>query len=530
VFTDLENLVYLNLDSNQISSLKNVQFNPKLVDLTLRYNMLTNLSEISSNSSLKVLKASNNRIQEINFKIENLAMLEHLDLSQNRLISLKEDAFTNLKQLRYLNLSQNKLDFNEDNSSYFKSQSLLESLDLSFNEIEYFISNCTFQHLSSLKALDLSNNKLKAINSFTFEYLNQLNKLNLASNGIKLLNETSFSNLSNLKMLWLNSNQINSLIFLNASNHYNLEFIDLEQNKIVTIEENDFKFNLKLSFLNLNSNPIEKIELGGLNFLTTLKLSNTSISAIFVNSSLKELDLSCLNVSVTLENNNVEWIKLANASLNVSFGIFLNNSTKYVDFSFNDFSLNDFSMFKVLDSALETLKLRKTNLQEIDQINLKNLINLKYLDLASNNLSFISQMTFEYTQHLEYLDLSSNRLLEFSFVLNNLKYLNLENNQINSSYDTLKSDFYSIEILKMSNNHLLTYPSFEIDQITNNSETFLELHLQQNHLSQIKYFSFIFGSLELANFDTNYISLIEVDAFLNCRSLESLSIASNKLN
>jgi hypothetical protein len=60
-------------------------------------------------------------------------------------------------------------------------------------------------------------------------------------------------------------------------------------------------------------------------------------------------------------------------------------------------------------------------------------------------------------------------------------------------------------------------------------ETFLELHLNQNEINEIKYFSFIFGKLILANFDSNNISLIETDAFLNCRSLESLSIAQNRL-
>ncbi len=75
-------------------------------------------------------------------------------------------------------------------------------------------------------------------------------------------------------------------------------------------------------------------------------------------------------------------------------------------------------MFNVLGSSMEVLKLRQTNLQKLDQINLKNLINLKHLDLSFNNLSFISQDSFEFNLNLEYLDLSSNSLYEFSIVLN----------------------------------------------------------------------------------------------------------------
>jgi Leucine-rich repeat (LRR) protein len=179
---------------------------------------------------------------------------------------------------------------------------------------------------------------------------------------------------------------------------------------------------------------------------------------------------------------------------------------------------------------LVVLKLRQTNLQKIDQINLKNLINLKHLDLSFNNLSFISQDSFEFNLNLEYLDLSSNSLIEFSIVLNNLKYLNLDNNQINSTNEVLK-DHYSIEIFKMANNRLDKYPSFEMSQIkSENVETFLEFHFNQNQIDEIKYFSFIFGKLLLANFDSNQISSIETDAFLNCRSLQSLSIKQNRLS
>jgi hypothetical protein len=178
---------------------------------------------------------------------------------------------------------------------------------------------------------------------------------------------------------------------------------------------------------------------------------------------------------------------------------------------------------------LEVLKLRQANLQKIDQIILKNLTNLKYLDLSFNNLSFISQDSFEFNLNLEYLDLSSNSLYEFSIVLNKLKYFNLDNNQINSTNEVL-NDYYFIEIFKMAKNRLAKYPSFEMSQIkSKNVEKFLEFHFNQNQIIEIKYFSFIFGRLLLANFDSNQISSIETDAFLNCRSLESLSIAQNRL-
>ena len=40
----------------------------------------------------------------------------------------------------------------------------------------------------------------------------------------------------------------------------------------------------------------------------------------------------------------------------------------------------------------------------------------------------------------------------------------------------------------------------------------------------------MFGKLNLTIFDSNNITLIEIDAFLNCRSLQFLSLAHNRLN
>ena len=58
---------------------------------------------------------------------------------------------------------------------------------------------------------------------------------------------------------------------------------------------------------------------------------------------------------------------------------------------------------------------------------------------------------------------------------------------------------------------------------------FKELHLNENELSAITYFSYMMSELKLVNFDSNRIAFIEYDAFLNCRSVEHLSVARNYL-
>jgi Leucine-rich repeat (LRR) protein len=529
-FVDLPNLSYLNLDSNKIATLKNIQFGKNLLELYIRYNTLSNLDQVHS-VGLKFLCTSNNLIQSIH-SISLVPNLENLDLSQNRLIKLEASSFWSLKKLKYLNLSGNKLDLESQFSSvsYFRMQTLLENLDLSFNEIKFLDSNVTFQQLSALKALNLSHNRLRSIESFTFGYLIQLTELNLASNNLSLLNKNSFYGLDTLKTLRLGFNQINSLDFLES----NLEFLHLEHNKIEFIRENDFGFSSKLKFLNLNSNPLKTVHVKAfekLSVLESLKISNTSIDELVLDSSLKSLDLSYLNCSIAKAEllSQIEWINLAKAKTNISFKAFLNNSTKYVDFSFN--ALDNFDMFNVLGFALETLKLPHTNLQNIEDINLKNLNNLKFIDLSFNNLTIIRPETFESTKLLEYLDLSSNSIHDLSFSeyidLKKLKYLNLERNKIAKTNEILL-DFFSLETFKIASNKLKMYPYFDMSKFTN-GEMILEIHLDHNQIETIEYFSFIFGKLNLVNFDSNRIRRIDVDAFLNCRSLEYLSIANNRL-
>ena len=529
-FTCLEKLEKLNLDSNEIFSLNDVQFNLKLVSLSLQFNMLTNLSEIDSNS-LEYLFISNNRIQTLN-SISNLPNLEYLDLSQNRLIKIEENSFLNLFKLRHLNLSFNKLDLE---NGRFKNN-YLETLDLSFNEIKYLDSNSTLVYLNSLNSFNLSNNRLKMIDSYLLRDLRQLKDVNLASNNLKLINENSFFDLKNLTILRLSFNQIESLEFLrkNKAHLKNLANLDLDHNNLISIDEFGFEFNKNLTYLNLNANPIEFFHvkaLENLKSLETLKLSQAilnnslKLDKIF----LKKLDLSYLNVSLENASNltNIEWINVAKSNINISFGHFLSNQTKYVDFSHNQ--INDFKMFKILGKSIETLKLSGIHLEQVDQINFTNIINIKYLDLSMNNLTHLNRNSFESNTNLEYLDLSWNKLEEFYLILKKLKYLNLENNQI-KSINSILFDYFSIGLVKMGNNFLQNYPSFEMSQINNDYlETFFEIDLSRNQIKQIKYFSFMFGKLKIASFDSNNISFIQEDAFLNCRSLEYLSIANNSL-
>jgi hypothetical protein len=81
-----------------------------------------------------------------------------------------------------------------------------------------------------------------------------------------------------------------------------------------------------------------------------------------------------------------------------------------------------------------------------------------------------------------------------------LKYLNLENNKLEKTNEYLLDLFY-IETFKIANNILKNYPYFEKTQSDgNNADTILEITLNNNQIEKIKYFTFMFGKLILANF------------------------------
>ena len=173
------------------------------------------------------------------------------------------------------------------------------------------------------------------------------------------------------------------------------------------------------------------------------------------------------------------------------------------------------------------------------QIRFKNLLRLKYLDLSYNEVSTLDSDSFADLLKLEYLDMSHNQITyvdEETFVfktksgpLKYLRYLNLEHNFIASIGETL-FDYLQFETLRLANNRFKEHPKFGM--AGDGAEIlgkFSAWHLNNNRIETIQRMSFVMSDLVLLRFDSNQIRSIEYDAFLNCRSLESLSVADNLL-
>ncbi|XP_030759037.1 leucine-rich repeats and immunoglobulin-like domains protein 3 [Sitophilus oryzae] len=133
-----------------------------------------------------------------------------LDISFNQIKELTDGQFVelHLTDLKLLNLSNNKL--YDIHFNAFKGLEHLKTLDLSFNAVEYF-NEAWFESLSSLEGLYLRGNKLKSINKQPLISLKNLRELDISQCGIIHLNSNIFSNIPRLQYLDISDNYLTTL-------------------------------------------------------------------------------------------------------------------------------------------------------------------------------------------------------------------------------------------------------------------------------------------------------------------------------
>ncbi|KAK6999342.1 leucine-rich repeat-containing G-protein coupled receptor 4 [Biomphalaria glabrata] len=261
LFTTFFNLQKLSLENWKLTSIASHAFSgpTNLISLTLNNNSLVilpiNFLGDGNVGNLKQLTISNSNIQEISsYAFQKLNRLENLDLSHNHVNKLDQDCFDNLANSLYtLNLSGNilysenlqglrnlpnltllDLSANEgissipdlsllglaennlrlylgnndikilNTNSLASSGSHLHTLDLSSNAITSIDSN-TFNSLTSLVSLNLSNQKLPTNIWTVIKPLIKLQVLNLSSAGLNNIPEFVFENMTNLRVLDLSS-------------------------------------------------------------------------------------------------------------------------------------------------------------------------------------------------------------------------------------------------------------------------------------------------------------------------------------
>ncbi|XP_022620934.1 toll-like receptor 5 [Seriola dumerili] len=157
----------------------------------------------------------------------NNSSVHILDLSKNRIFSLRQGVFRPLKEVVSIDVSQNRV-----------------------NQIH----RNAFEGLQGhLKMLNLSHNLLGEIYSYTFASLTNLQVLDLSYNHIGVLGFGSFSGLPNLKALYLTGNALRELGF--PASLPRLNYLLLNDNKLTSSSVGAItQFASNVMHLNVNDN------------------------------------------------------------------------------------------------------------------------------------------------------------------------------------------------------------------------------------------------------------------------------------
>lgn len=185
-FAGLEKLMLLDLSANKINKVDATIFKSlkKLQVLRLQENYIDMIPENTflELQNLNTLVLSNNRLSVISsFTFDGLKNLQTLSLDINRLSLIDTNAFKKCPNLQDLHINRNKLQAVPEALRDLKT---IKTLDLGENQIQN-IDNTSLQSLSTIYGLRLTENYLTVIKRGIFDNLSSLKILNLSQNKIK---------------------------------------------------------------------------------------------------------------------------------------------------------------------------------------------------------------------------------------------------------------------------------------------------------------------------------------------------------
>ena len=266
---DLEVLI---LSQNQFRSIRQEHFVPlkalKLLDLSS--NGLQSIDANSLPSSLEKLYLQNNELNSLQLTfLFQLRELREFNLDFNRLTFLPEKIFQSNGQLGYLSLQGNDLN-SLTNQSLLGLKSLWH-LNLARNRLQLSAHLQPFQHLNSLKLLNLDRNAQMNLSSTTFAGLAEtLQELSLQNCHLTSIDHllTPFVHLQRLK---LSSNQLTDLSISSLFHSRDtLISIDLQRNRFSSLPKSPFNLSALIDF-DLSTNQISTIDSNDLRRYPQLK-------------------------------------------------------------------------------------------------------------------------------------------------------------------------------------------------------------------------------------------------------------------
>ncbi|CAF0996746.1 unnamed protein product [Adineta ricciae] len=297
-----------------------------------------------------------------------------LDLQDNLIKRIsREDDLRHLKSLYTLDLRNNRLDSIDDDA--FDGVDSLNELFLSNNSLHKVTSH-TLNGLKSLQTLDLSNNRLRCIDQGSFDQLQTLSELNLQSNPL----------ICNCHMKWLKYSK-----FLTDYPKCVLP-ITLNNTLIANVPDEEFICNSTdtnvCATSSFNMCPPNCTCYG-----KVVRCSHAQLTRI----PYEEIPID--TEELYFDSNHIEEIPIESMKRLVSL--------TRVDFSYNRLRSISGYLFSNL-TRLETLILSYNKIQCLDVNAFKGLKNLRILSLHGNEIASITEGTFNDLTVLSHVALGSN--------------------------------------------------------------------------------------------------------------------------
>ncbi|KAM5172676.1 leucine-rich repeat and immunoglobulin-like domain-containing nogo receptor-interacting protein 1 [Mantella aurantiaca] len=298
------------------------------------------------------------------------------------------------------------------------------------------------------RLLDLSKNRIKALNQDEFSSFPYLEELELSENIVSLIEPGAFNGLFNLRSLGLRSNRLKLIplgVFTGLSN---LTQLDISENKIVILLDDMFQDLYNLKSLEVGDNDLVYIShraFRGLNSLEELTLEKCNLTVVPTEAlshlhGLISLQLRYLNINIIRDYSFKRLYRLKN--LEVAHWPYLDTLTSNSLYGLN----------------LTSLSITHSNLSAIPYVAIRHLVYLRFLNLSYNPISSVEGSMLHELLRLQEFHLVGGQLSvvePYAFRgLNHLRVLNVSSNLLSTLEESSFHSVGNLETLILDRNPL----------------------------------------------------------------------------
>lgn len=398
------------------------------------------------------------------------AIITSIDISKNPMLDISSFSLMDFQTLTNVVLHKSQLHFIPNSICQISS---LESLDLSHNKIKS-LKGSFVEQLKRLKTLILANNQIHSVNSLPEDVLSgliRLKKLDLSCNWLKGMAPRS--------LLMIGSKVVHGPRKGSIIQENPLEFLNLSNNLLTGIPEDFGLYLPNLRYLLLAYNEILYLPESlshNLPNLGQLDVTGNRLRGVFWFYGLDEKSMtgnSTRNISRRPTNNAVDDLaseekfmqaalseKLKEAKMPTS----TRDSSQDVERSFEKLVIdsNDMTTIKI-KGAMNYLKTLISNKNSgLLQLQFaSHLPSLTTLVLSNSRLAFLPEDLFQHTPSVEVLILSGNQLASLPnsiTLLQRMIRLEISNNVLTRIPSAIK-EWKSLEILDLHSNNLKELPA-----------------------------------------------------------------------